>query len=110
MKGVRMGALDSALDELTQPSIERHPMKKPTKKKATSKRKAKARKRTSDRVSKIAGKILRRLRDEPGRNKVFPLENGLGMIDAGCVVCSVAELKSLAASALAQDEVEGPRK
>lgn len=65
-----------------------------------------ARKQTSDRVSRIAGRVLERLKEfGPGRSSsVYLLPGPLWRM------CSAHELKALAASCLGQDETKGKRK
>jgi hypothetical protein len=89
-----------------KPKTKKHPRPRNPKPQAKGAKKRTIR-QTSDRVSRIAAKVLRKLADEPGKNLVFPLENGLGCIDAGDVICTVAEFKALAASCLNQDQTPG---
>jgi hypothetical protein len=71
------------------------------KKTAKKKRKVKAggRRRTSDRVSRIAGRVLRWLGDAPASSAIW-FEG---------VRITVGQVRSLAASCLAQDEHRGIR-
>jgi len=67
-------------------------------------KKRRAKKQTGDRVSRIAAKVMQRLARLPAK-----LELGSGDWDLPLAWITVGEARALAASALSQDEVRGPR-
>ncbi len=62
---------------------------------------AMAKKQSSDKASRLAAKWLRALKQEPGQTEDYEL-----ILDC----TDIAELSTICASVLAQDEVKGPRK